>query len=55
MRTPVQSRPLMRHRGPALHVLPRKDYGGALRVEAKRMEEQAGMLGQQVAQARHER
>lgn len=51
----MQSRPLMQHHDPALHVLPRKDYGGALRTEAKRTEEQAGVLGQQVAQARHKR
>lgn len=53
--TPAQSRPPVRHRDPALHVLPREDDGGALRVEAERMEERAGVLGQQVAQARRER
>lgn len=37
--------------GPALHDLPREDYESALRVEAKRMEERAGVLGQQVVQA----
>lgn len=51
----MQSQPPMWHHDPAPHVLPRKDYGGALRMEAKRMEDWAGVLGQQVAQARHER
>lgn len=55
MGTPAWSWPPMQHRDPALHVLPREDYRGALHVEAKRMEEQAGVLGQQVAQARGRR
>lgn len=44
----------VRHCDPTLLVLPREDYGGALRMEAKWMAEWAGVLGQQVTQARHE-
>lgn len=53
MGTPVQLRPPMWHRNPALHVFPGEDNGRALHVEAKQMEERARVLGQQVMQALH--
>ena len=51
----MQPRPPTWHRDPALCILPRGGCGGALGAEAERVEEQAGVLGQQVVQAGRER